>query len=87
MSEAKTVKATVNELRQMGMPEWMIERIANHCTQGCSVWKGGCLADTFLCSVDLVDNDKAAAGKEMVFSYSIRFWLTIQKIKHTKVPE
>ena len=72
-----TQKLTIDQMKEIGMPDWMIERISTCCVN-CDLWDGQCNAGMF-CKITVSTETSPSWGFE--YHFSIGWWLTMQKMK------
>ena len=73
-----TKTLNIEQMKQAGMPEWVIERITTRCTQGCSAWDKQCNAG-MICHITL-DREKSPPYGDFEYHFSINFWMGMKKI-------
>lgn len=73
-----TQKLTISQMKEVGVPEWMIERISNWCVN-CGLWKDGRCNAGMICNVT-ANREKTRYG-DIEYHFSIAWWMAMQEIR------
>ncbi len=86
MGNTNLIKKSEKELKQLGWPDWTLNKLKNDCMQGCKYWKeGNCQNTAMLCCTEYRKDQKQPLKGEYVFHYTLRFIFGIYKIMDYKI--